>query len=111
MGGFMSDEEKQIKQGEGRIIFSSEQYTPEGLVAQFANGFSIVNTGNEVFLSFFQPEIPAISGQGSGEKIQSAKNRCVARVVLTQAGVKALTELLNKNWQQASDNIDQTGSG
>lgn len=77
-----------------------DSYTPEGLVAQFANTFSFAATENEAFLSFYQPEIPFMNEHVSEEGFQTVKNRCVARVVLTRKGVEALSNLLYQHLER-----------
>ena|SRR5216683_395058 len=94
----MADKEKEQPQQQGRATVVMEPYLPDDLVAQFANNFSLVNTGTEVFLSFLQPEVPIITGDepGSLGQIPPIRNKCVARIILTPAGLQALAELLNK---------------
>lgn len=101
----MSDQEKKDQVVMGGTAAPLEPYIPEGLVAQFATYFSFADSGNEVYLSFYQPEIPFIDEQHPVEKI---RNRCVARVVLTRAGLKVLADLLNRASQQIPDAADKS---
>jgi hypothetical protein len=105
----MGDKEKEQPQQQEYTTVVREQrtvamepYLPENLVAQFSNNFALVNTGTEIFLSFLQPEVPLITGSASSsiEQIPPIRNKCVARIILTPAGVQALAELLNKYRQQ-----------
>lgn len=105
----MSEQEKQDRIiAAGTIAAPLEPYIPEGLVAQFASQFNFTDTGNEVYLSFYQPEIPFIDEQH--QSVEKIKSRCVARVVLTRPALKALADLLNKASQQILVDANKVGN-
>jgi len=102
----VSDEENKAKLITENVTVPLEPYIPEGLGTQFANNFSIMNTGNEVFLSFYQPEVPFVSTQHPLKP--PIRNRCVARLVLTPTGLKALADALNQVSQEILGTTDKS---
>ena len=90
----MANEEKDIQQAGGRALYGLETYIPEGLTAHFSSGFHVVSTDQEVYLSFLQPEIPLTNPDG---KVQTIRNKCVARIILTPKGLDVLIDMLTRN--------------
>ena len=97
----MEDKEKEQSQEGEPILSHLESYIRDGVVPQFSTWFSLGNSGNKVFLSFYQPEFSFSRNQYPVEKIRNM--RCVARIVLTPAGLKVLTDLLNESLHQTSN--------
>ena len=75
-------------------------YIPDDLVLQFSDGVNVKHTGNEFIISFLQLEHPIASTEEEMGKIESVRNKCVARVVVTPKGMASLIDVLQRNFEK-----------
>lgn len=82
---------------------------PDGMVGQFADNMIVSHTGNEFILSFTQTLHPLVVKPEEAEKITSVEARCVARVILTPAGMNQIVEALQTNLERYQKSVEKKG--
>ncbi len=73
---------------------------PDDMVSQFADNLVIAHTGNEFILSFLQTQHPLITKPEEAAKLTSVEARCVARIVVTPAGMDQIVDAMQKNLER-----------
>lgn len=74
------------------VTIPVEYYLPENVPTYYSDAITILHSANEFVISFCQTDYPLATSKEDLQQVKLIKRRCVARVIISPAQFKALTE-------------------
>lgn len=87
-----------------------ERYVPDNLIAHYSDAATVLHSGNEFIVSFFQTEYPSAASKEELEQITSTRSKCVARVIMSPKQMSLVIDVLQGNMDKYRATYDKMES-